>query len=96
MRQLALIISFIMTSVLTVKVRAHVEVNAFYTGEALSAGSTMTSNRTFIEAAIGFSIDKKAQYNVGWNYSMMSMSDVSTTTTTYSSTYPSLHAVWVF
>lgn len=64
---------------------AFIELNAFYTGETLSTGASETTSRVFLEGAIGFQIDKKGYYLVGWNYSMFSTSDQAIETTAYSS-----------
>ncbi|HVK61451.1 MAG TPA: hypothetical protein VM432_07870 [Bdellovibrionales bacterium] len=95
LRQLALVATFLMASFTTVKVRAHVELNTFYTSESLSMGSNSTNSRMFIEGAIGFSIDKKSTYLVGWNYSMMTTSDAKgSDTTSYSSTQMGPRFLW--
>ncbi len=66
--------------------QAYVELNTFYFSEALSNGSSQTMSRMFIEGTLGFAIDRKGVYLVGWNYSMFTTSDVATATTAYSST----------
>lgn len=52
---------------------AHFELNAFYLSDSLGASSSTNANAmTVFEACLGFSIDKKANYLVGWNYSSFS------------------------
>lgn len=66
--------------------RAYIEFNAFYLSDSLTTSSTTSSSKMFIEGAIGFAIDRKGSYLVGWNYSLYNTSDSGTTTDTYSST----------
>lgn len=65
--------------------QAYIEFNAFYLSDSLATTETVASTKMFIEGAVGFSIDRKGTYLVGWNYSLYSTSDSSTTTDTYSS-----------
>ncbi len=87
-------IVFLMTSVMTVKVRAHIELNAFYTSETLAEATSTNNTRMFVEGAIGFAIDKKMHWNVGWNYSMMNTTDSTSSTTTYASTQMGPRLLW--
>jgi hypothetical protein len=68
------------------RAHAYVELNGFYSSDALSTTGSVTSNRMNAEVAVGFAVDKKGNYLVGWGYNMMTASDAATTTTTYSST----------
>jgi hypothetical protein len=70
------------------KAHGFLEFNTFYSNESLGlVGSTDTNNRLFWEVCLGFGIDKKSDYNVGWDYSSYSTSDsVDSVTTTYAST----------
>lgn len=65
---------------------AHVELNLFYDSDSLSTGTAATSTKMFIDGTVGFEIDRKGMYLVGWNYSLYSTSETSATTTTYAST----------
>lgn len=65
-----------------------IETNAFYFSDTLAQTSATNSDTyMFIDSAVGFSVDKKDRFQVGWNYAMMNTSrSVSSTTTTYAST----------
>ena len=67
--------------------QAYVELNAFYSSDAVTAASTTSNGRTFFEGSIGFSIDKNYRYLAGWNYSSISSTDKETTTITYAATH---------
>ncbi|MGE3759141.1 MAG: hypothetical protein AB7H97_15365 [Pseudobdellovibrionaceae bacterium] len=62
------------------------EFNAFYFADTMNMTEASTTNRTFFELAVGFSMDKKGDYLVGWNYGSYTATDTSTTTASYSST----------
>ncbi|MEK7356310.1 MAG: hypothetical protein AAB250_07660 [Bdellovibrionota bacterium] len=68
------------------RANAYVELNAFYFSDAMTAAASTTNNRMNIEVSVGFAVDKRNQYLVGWGYHMMTASDGATTTATYSST----------
>jgi hypothetical protein len=49
-------------------------------------GTAASANRLFIEGSLGFAVDSHKKYNIGWNYSTQSTSDVANgKTATYSS-----------
>lgn len=79
-------LTFAIALLLPGKAMAFFELNAYYTSESLATTSTTTNNRMIIEGSIGFKVDKKGSYLVGWNYGMFSTTDTSTDTTTYTST----------
>lgn len=65
---------------------AFIEANVFYLSDTLTAATSSTSTKTFFEICLGFSIDSKGKYMVGWNYGSFATSDTTTTTDTYTST----------
>lgn len=65
---------------------AFAELNVFYLSDALTISTSNTSSRMFIEGAIGFAVDKKKKYNIGWAYAMHSAQDKKTATEKYSAT----------
>ncbi len=77
--------------------QAYVELNGFYTSDALTVtGGSAASGRTYFEGAIGFEIDKKGRYLVGWGYASFSTTDTSGgTTTTYSSSQMGPRFLWI-
>lgn len=66
--------------------QAYIELNAFYLSDSLATTSTTASTKMFVEGSVGFAIDRKGSYLVGWNYSLYSTSDSGSSTDTYSST----------
>lgn len=75
---------------------AYFELNSFYTSETMNTGSTETKSRMFIEACLGFAIDKDSRYMLGWNYGVFNTTNTATTTTTYSSTQMGPRFTWFF
>lgn len=73
---------------------AFIELNTFYYTDDLQTATNSKASNMFIEASIGFAIDKKMAYLVGWNYSMMNVTETSTTTTKYASTQMGPRFVW--
>jgi hypothetical protein len=68
------------------KASAYVELNGFYFNDSLTVGTAASANRLFIEGSLGFAVDSHKKYNIGWNYSTQSTSDVANgKTATYSS-----------
>lgn len=84
MKRLA--VAFIVATVWMPEAWSYVELNGFYTNGGLTTDASETSSNMFFEGSIGFAIDRKSKYLVGWNYSMHSTSDTATATKTYSST----------
>lgn len=74
---------------------AFVELNAFYYSEAATQATTTSGTRMFIEAAVGFKVDKKGQFLAGWGYATHSHTDTGTTSTTYTSTQMGPRFVWL-
>ena len=75
---------------------AFVELNLFYFNDALTMSTSASNNRMAIDGAVGFAIDSKKRYNVGWNYTTQSATDVSgSSTKTYSSTQMGPRFVWM-
>lgn len=64
-----------------------IDTNLFYLSDSLvTSTATNTSTKTFYDFTIGFSVDKKGNFQVGWNYAAYSTADsVASATTTYSS-----------
>lgn len=77
--------------------RAHafIELNAFYFSDTMAADSSASSNRMFVEGTLGFMIDKKGEYLVGWAYGMFNATDTTTSSITYASTQMGPRFVWV-
>jgi hypothetical protein len=71
---------------LSLPAKAHIELNGFYASESLTEAATSSASRMFLEFTVGFEIDKKGDYLVGWNYSMFSTTDTATATAKYAST----------
>src|SRR5690606_32408760 len=45
-----------------------------------------TGTKTFMDFALGFSVDKRDQFQIGWRYSIFTTSESGSSTTSYSST----------
>ena len=65
---------------------AFVELNTFYSSDALATPSSTSDSKIYYEGCLGFGIDKGGRYLVGWNYSAFSKTDSGTASTTYTST----------
>lgn len=100
MKRLAIDILILFLGLLTISfvemdtAEAYIELNGFYSSESLTAGTNATNSRMFFDFSIGFAVDKKARYLVGWNYSMHSAADGTSTTQTYSSTQMGPRFIW--
>ena len=64
-----------------------IDLNTFYYSDTLVMGTSSTMNRTFYDATIGFTVDKKGNYQIGWDYVVEGTTDTTTTTTTYAGSY---------
>ena len=73
---------------------AMLELNVFYSSETSSTGSSVSRGRTFLEGALGFRIDKKGQYLVGWGFASHSVADSATSSETYSSLQMGPRFLW--
>lgn len=62
------------------------ETNGFYISDGSKFSSTATETKMLLDFALGFGIDKRSQWQVGWNYSMHSTSTSGDDTVSYSST----------
>lgn len=60
--------------------------NLFYISDSSKITTTDTETKMFMDFGLGFSIDKRSQMQVGWNYSIFSTSTSGASTTSYSST----------
>jgi hypothetical protein len=74
---------------------AFVEVNGFFFNDTLTIGTTNSTSRMIFEGAIGFAVDRKKRYNVGWNYSMHSATDKTTTTAKYTASQMGPRLLWI-
>lgn len=74
---------------------AFVELNGFYFSDDLKVGSTSSTGRMVFEGAVGFAIDRKKKYNVGWNYSMYTATDKTTSTAKYTGTQMGPRFLWI-
>jgi hypothetical protein len=74
--------------VFTDRAQAFAELNLFYFTDAQSAAATTSNNRMNYEISVGFAVDKKNQYLVGWGYNTMTSTDTAASgvASTYSST----------
>ncbi|MES2963342.1 MAG: hypothetical protein V4760_05595 [Bdellovibrionota bacterium] len=89
MRHLRLhVFVLLMTLALSHTAHAFAEINLFYFTDAMSASATTANNRMNYEISVGFAVDKKNQYLVGWGYNTLTSSDTgaSGVASTYSST----------
>jgi len=78
------------------KASAFVELNLFYFNDALTMATASSNNRMYIDAAVGFAVDSKKRYNIGWNYTTQTATDTSgSSTTKYSSTQMGPRFVWM-
>ena len=73
---------------------ALVDVNLFYLSNALVTTSSTTNARTLYALTLGYALDKKGQYFIGWNYNIAASTDSTTTSTTYGSTDMGPKFVW--
>lgn len=92
--RMIIVVAVALSSLLPARAVAFIELNAFYFSESETTATTSTASRMFIDAAIGFRIDKKGQYLVGWGYSTHSQTDAGTATTTYTSTQMGPRFLW--
>lgn len=58
-----------------------VDFNGFYSSDAFKQTQTATDTRTYLDFAVGFGVDKQARFQVGWNYSLISVSSPSSSGT---------------
>lgn len=67
---------------------AVIDINSFYLSDGMTSSTTNAVGKTFYSALIGFNIDKKGLFQLGWNYASYSTSDTvaSGTPVTYVST----------
>ncbi len=69
MLNLVKIFTFLFFIVLTAQAQAYLELNAFYNSDNFKNEKTNSNTVMLYDASIGFAIDKKGMYSVGWNYS---------------------------
>lgn len=72
-----------------------VELNAFYFSQAETTATTSAAANTFLEAALGFRVDRPGQYLVGWGYASHSVTTSGSSTTTYTSTQMGPRFLWM-
>lgn len=88
----SIIFSFVaLVAILTCPQRGQAQVvldaNSFYYSDALTTSSSANVNRLFYNLFLGFALDKKAFYQLGWSYANFSATDEDgTTSREYSST----------
>lgn len=73
---------------------AYIDLNTFYFSDTFTTSSDVKSTTMFIEGSIGFAVDKKQNYLIGWNYSMMNLSRTAGTTAKYTSTQMGPRFIW--
>ena len=99
LRRIPFIIGFLLFTLIslrTPRAEAFVELNLFYDSDALSTPSSSSDAKTYYEACLGFGIDSKGRYLVGWNYSSFSKTDSGTTSATYTSTQMGPRFIFMF
>lgn len=98
MKQILVFLSFILAIFsFGQRTDAYIELNAFYIGDSFNVGSTSTSSRMFVEGSLGFAIDRKSHYLIGWNYGMHTISeDANSVSSSYSSTQMGPRFIWFF
>jgi hypothetical protein len=92
----ATLLLFAVISLLTPRAEAFIEINLFYDSDALSTPSSASDTKTYYEACLGFGIDSKGRYLVGWDYSSFSKTDSGTTSSTYTSTQMGPRFIFMF
>ncbi len=71
------------------------DINTFYFSDSLKTSDSSTTSRTFYNLFLGFSLDKKDRYQVGWSYASFSTSDkAGDFNQTYSSTQMGPGFLW--
>ena len=65
---------------------AYLELNAFYASDNFVNSSTTNNTKLLYDVSLGFAVDKKEHYLIGWNYTGHSTTNATTTTESYSST----------
>lgn len=80
--------SFIFLSLVSLssKASAYLELNGFYNTDNFKHSSTNNNSQMLYDVSIGFAVDKKSYYNIGWNYTGHSTTKATTTTESYAST----------
>lgn len=74
---------------------AILDFNAFYLTDTLKESATTKDNKTIYSGFVGFGLDKKKSFNVGWSYSSFTtIYKDSTTKKTYKSTQMGPGFVW--
>lgn len=96
MRQVSIFLVFVLAVfVISPRAGAYIELNAFYIGDSFNTGATVSSTRMFVEGSLGFAIDRKSQFLVGWNYGLHTTSEsANSNSTTYSSTQMGPRFIW--
>ena len=61
------------------------ESNAFYYSDGVKVSETTTQTKMLMDFALGFTVDKKNRWQIGWNYSLHSSSTTGGSEETYSS-----------
>lgn len=94
MRILLLLIFFLFTNQAQAIL---IDLNTFYFSDTFSPGSSnSTFARTAYDLRVGFSLDKKSRYFIGWNYSGVTVADqLSSGNEQYTSTEMGPSFLWV-
>lgn len=77
---------FFVITIFSWSASAYLELNTFYSSDNFKNSSTTTNTVTLYDVSIGFAVDKKGLYLVGWNYTGHSTSKTTTTSESYAST----------
>lgn len=73
---------------------AYIELNGFYYSDSLSTSSTNSTSNMIAEASIGFGVDKKLSYLIGWDYSMISITRTATSSVKYTASQMGPRFIW--
>ena len=87
LKNLFKIFSVVLLLGISIPSHAYLEINGYYNSDNFKNSANTTSTAMFYDASIGFAVDKKSYFLVGWNYTGHSTSkNNGTTTETYSTT----------
>ncbi len=76
---------------------AYLELSAFYSGDNFNLGSSSSTSRTQLQGSLGFAVDRKAHFLIGWNYAWHTIAEeASSVSTSYSSTQMGPRLLWFF
>ncbi len=77
--------SLILTSLESAAAQFFLESNGFYYSDGVKVSETTTQTKMLLDFALGFTVDKKNRWQIGWNYSMHSSNTTGGSEESYSS-----------